>query len=224
MYLHGGLLQRREDRLVCNNNIVRSIDLNLPLFLTVPLWERHGYSLSDIAVTLEFFSAIYLWQTALFFDISPSNSAIKLSFSSPESMVYGSKAIVIRKILRHIRNTYSFNTGASVLDTGRVSHIPPLPVHKIDHDFYHQLLEAVPTEEVDMLGTIQFKRVFTWRSIWVVPMWLEDRALYCVRVVTPEDFQACGRQNKCLSNRPLDVRVGDTRYCGVEEALFFELR
>jgi hypothetical protein len=200
----------------------RVVNLHLPLFLTIPLWKRHGYSMIDIHTTLEFFSSIHLWQCALLYGISASNSAIKLAFATPESMVYGSKAIVIRKIEKVLKQTFDFRQTGSVLDTVRDDHIPPLPLHRLDAATYLQLLLRLPKQPVNMLETIYFDDCYNWNGIQVVPLWMEKDALYCVRIINKTVFSNSGRVRKqCLSNRPLDIVIKENSFAGVEEAMFF---
>jgi hypothetical protein len=232
VYCHEGLSQETEmnynmincKRIICDTNYMftRSLKLHLPLFLTIPLWKRHGYSMSDIHVTLEFFSSIHLWQCALLLGISASNSAIKLAFSTPESMVYGSKAIVIRKIEKILQESFDFDTIGSVLDKIRDDHIPPLPIHSIDTSVFQTLCQYVPTQPFDMLNLIVFDDLFMWNGIKVVPLWIEKGALYCVRIIDRTVFDDSKRVKKdCLSTRPLNIKVGSDHYAGIEEAMFF---
>lgn len=232
-YLHEGLTQQtvlkynlvNSKREITNaeNVFQRNVNLNLPLFLTSPLWERHGYSLADIHTTLEYFSSIHLWQCALLYNISASNSAIKLAFSTPESMVYGSKAIVIRKIEKVLKNNLKFNTcSVSVLDTIRDDHIPPLPIHVLDVKTYQELVDRIPEQPLNMLDTIYFDDFFYWKDIKVVPLWIEQDALYCIRVLELSVFKDSERVKKeSLCNRPLDIVIGDKCFAGVDEAMFF---
>lgn len=231
-YTHSGLTQQttvhynieNSKRHISEKNFVftRVVHLHLPLFLTIPVWKRHGYSMADIHVTLEFFSSIHLWQCALLYGISASNSAIKLAFATPESMVYGSKAIVIRKIEKVLQQTHDFPTSGTVLDTIRDDHIPPLPLHSLDSETYDQLLSHMPPQPVNMLDTIFYKDYFQWKDIKVVPLWIEKEALYCIRIICMDEFRNSERvKTPCLSNRPLDIRVGQMEFAGVEEAMFF---
>jgi len=200
----------------------RTVTLHLPLFLTIPVWKRHSYTLEDIHCTLEFFSSVHLWQCALLFGISASGSAIKLAFSTPESMVYGSKAIVIRKIEKIIQNQYDFPKKGSVLDTVRDDHIPPLPLHRLDTVTFENLMSYLPQKPVCMLETILIQDYVTWKDIMIVPLWIEKEAVYCIRIVLQTVFSGSDRmQNTCLSTRPLQIQIGDTLYAGLEEAMFF---
>ena len=61
MYTNKGLTQistmyyNKSEKTSSNSssNITRTVTLHLPLFLTIPLWIRHGYSMKDIHTTLE---------------------------------------------------------------------------------------------------------------------------------------------------------------------------
>ena len=215
-----------EDEFKPQQNVFeRIVRLNLPLFLTVQVWQRHGYTLNDIKTTLEYFPAIHLWQCALLHGISASNSAIKLAFSTPESMVYGSKAIVIRKIEKMISQNYQFsNIYPSVLDVLREDHIPPIPIHPLNELEWYKLTSLLPTTPLtNLLETIYYKNYFQWKDIFMVPLWVEKEAIYTIRIVTEKTFNTSGRTQNTISTRPLDIRIGNDVYCGVEEACFFYL-
>lgn len=231
-YTHDGLIQQTELYYKIQNNrrcetdmdhvFDRRVKLHLPLFLTVPLWKRHGYTVPDILNTLGYFSAIHLWQCALLFGISTSSSAVKIAFSTPESMVYGSKAIVIRKIKRAIQQNFDFPPRGSVLDSVRDDHIPPLPIHSIDKDMYDAMAVAMPKTVSHMLGAIGVGVLFDWMDILVAPLWIEKGALYCVRVVEKAVFLESNRnRHDRLSNRPVHIVVDGREYAGLEEAMFF---
>lgn len=230
-YDHEGLTQHTELTYNIDDNAKRernqdwvfrrSIDLHLPLFLTIPVWKRHGYTQQDIRTTLSYFHSIHLWQCALLFGISASNSSIKLAFATPESMVYGSKAIVTRKIERHLFATYDFPDAGSTLDIYRDDHVPPLPLHTLDSRTYAEMSAMVP-ENIDMLGVIEYPSSIRWRDIDIVPLWIEQDALYCIRIVALDVFKDSGRvRTPSLSNKPLDVLVDGVLFAGVEEAMFF---
>jgi hypothetical protein len=226
--LFGGLVQRTlveydldESRRVPGKTFRRVIELTLPLFLTTELWERHDYSISDIRTTLEYFSAIHLWQCALLHGISASNSAIKLAFSTPESMIYGSKAIVIRKIEKLVSKQFSENS-PSVLDTLTLDHIPPIPVHSITHNQWVELSNILPKKPVNLLDTLHYTGSFKWKNIILVPMWLEKNSIYSIRIIPLSIFNASGRIKKpSLSNKPLSIIVNGELFAGLEEACFF---
>lgn len=196
--------------------------LNLPMFLTPTTWKRHEFTLEDVVSTLDSFSAISLWQLALMYDIAPSSSAIKLSFSNPEAMVFGSKAIVIRKIVSTMLKIHSFSNGKSVLDTQRVSHTPKIPIHKIENTMYDEMIRILPSDRIDVTSETVFERVLKWRDITIVPLWIEDDAIYAIRVVGVDVFLYSGRsQNICLSTMPVLIRCHDgTYYAGIDEAIF----
>ena len=228
--LHAGLTQQTylqyeldsDMKRVPGTTFERYITLHLPLFLTIELWERHEYSLSDIRTTLKFFSAIHLWQCALLYGISPSNSAIKLAFSTPESMVYGSKAIVIKKIEKLLlAEKYKFVHCESILDTIRHDHIPPLPLHYLSMENWTYLQKLIP-DNVNLSETITYSGKLDWKDISVVPFWYEKKAIYTVKIIERSIFEASGRIKKASrANQPYRIIVDGKEYCGVEESCFF---
>jgi hypothetical protein len=204
-------------------SITRVVTLHLPLFLTIPLWVRHGYSLKDIHTTLEYFSSVHLWQCALLYGISTSNSAIKLAFSEQNAMVYGSKAIVIKKIQKVLSSVGIFKNKESVLDTLRDEHIPPLPIHRIHKQMYEELLQGLPPKDhLNLLKPVEFTRYYEWRDIKVVPLWIEKKAIYCIRIVQYEVYCTSGRMSvNSLSHTPIHIIINERKYAGTEEAMFF---
>eukprot|EP01047_Picozoa_sp_COSAG01_P084101 COSAG01_NODE_17905_length_1115_cov_1.334646_2_plen_219_part_01 len=216
VYLNEGLTQTRNAKLYFKKmpkqikNVERHIILNLPLFMTIPVWRRHNYSLSDIRLTLSDFNALHLWQCALLLGIAASNSAIKLAFSTPESMVYGSKAIVINKIQKLLKTNYNFNDdNPSTLDTKRDDHVPPLPIHKLSVTDYHFLKSILPSTMPKLMEVVEYRNYFSWKDIKIVPLWKDKEDLYCVRIVPLTTFENSRSVNfkthKALCHRPLTV-------------------
>ena len=168
---HDGLTQETKSALIHKYpSFHRHVVMHLPLFLTMDVWVRHDYSLIDIQTTLEYFSPKHLWQLALLYGISSSNSAIKLAFSNPETMVYGSKAIVIRKIMKILHDNYTFKQSGSVLDTERKEHIPPIPIHKISENEYKMLLSCLPDSVDNLLDVVEISNKYSWRNIYLAPI------------------------------------------------------
>lgn len=232
VHFHQGLRSRVEfvERLDSGNVVIeKTVDLKLPLFMTLDVWKRHGYSLGDIQTTLEYFSSVHIWQCALMLGISPCSSAIKLSFASPESIVFSSKCIAIKKILRVLKQEGLFDEGVSVLDIARKDHIPPIPVHLVT-DANYQLLDDMIPKKVDHFNPMFYPQVFEWSDIVMVPLWVEGDAIYATRVVAKEEFDRSRRHSGDIqATKPLDIRVGTadhvqsaTMYCGVEEVCFFK--
>ena len=232
--LHEGLIQQTtmtynldEDMKRCpGTTFCRRISFHLPLFLTVEFWKRHEYSLQDIRTTLQFFASVHLWQCALLYGgISPLNSAIKLAFSKPESMIYGSKAIVIKNIIKklHDEQQYSFSDkDPSVLDTLRQDHIPPLPLHKLSAVDWESLVNLTPTEPVDLLSGLTYPYAFAWKDIHLVPLAFEKGAIRAMKIIRSEVFYASGRvKRESMSNQPVAVRIAGQEYCGVDELCLF---
>jgi hypothetical protein len=218
-YTHEGLKQSSTMR---TGEMVRTVHMVLPLFLTLPVWQRHDYSLDDVQVTLDCFSAENLWQCALLLGVTTSNSAVKLSFTTPESLVFSSKAIVIRKLIKLLHDNQFFTSQVSVLDKVRDEHEPPLPIHRLCRSDFELLCSLMPTQPVALLRAIPVVRTFRFKNTDIVPLWVEGGALYCVRVVPADVYQSARKPCRSLSTRPLDIRIGDLEYAGLEEAMFFE--
>ena len=193
----------------------RYFDLKLPSFMTVDMWRRHGYSLTDIRTTLKYFTANDLWQCALHLGIQMSGSSIRLSFSSPVSMVFGSKSIAIKKIM-HKAESFGFGHTNSVLDTSHEDHIPPLPVHTLDRKAWSEMMALFHNRPINYLGVNEFDGTFEWGRVLFLPLWREDEAIYAVRVV--REFHSSVTS---LATSPIDFDVRGERMFGVEESCFF---
>lgn len=196
---------------------------NLPLFLTLPVWKRHEYSSVDIRRTLKVFPCRVLWQLASILNIPISNSAVKISFTSCESMSYGSKSMVVNKIMNHVKKKYKFhNVYKNVLDTKSKQHIPNIPLHTLDNDRFQMLIDLLPKTITSLLDPIYFKKYMVWKDIYIIPIRLETNKIYCARIECREMYNTCIKaQNPSLSNRPLDIRIGDTQYVGLDEVMYF---
>lgn len=197
----------------------QSIKLTLPLFMTIPVWKRHEYSYSDIIETLNYFSSLHLWQCALLFGIVPSNSAIKIAFSTRQSMVFGSKAIVIKKLGKILENI--FEEKPSILDNKR-EHKPPLPIHTISMEKFKEMRNLIPRKKIDMLDKIFVQEYICWKDIKIIPLWLEKDAILCVRIVKENIFHKSPRCKNSISNMPLKVVIHQECYSGLEECMFFK--
>jgi hypothetical protein len=200
----------------------RTVKMTLPLMFSPDVWRRHEYSLEDVIDTLNYFKSIHLWQLAVLLGIPMSSSSVKAAFSSPTAMVFSSKAIVMYKIASHLRKYYTFPT-CSVLDRTHEDHVPPLPVHRIDPKVYTYWKSkcSLDKSHIHMLGE-NVSEVFTWRDIYMLPMWMEHDCIYMIRGVEENVFTACQRESDSLSTRPLMFRCGGVRYFGlIDEAAFF---
>ena len=205
----------------------RTVMMHLPLFLTLDVWQRHQYSLNDIQTTLDYFPPKYLWKLALLFNLCTSNSAIKIAFCAPDAMVYGSKAIVIRKLLKIFKANYEFHKNKNILDMTRVEHIPPLPHHIITYQTYLEILSYLPKnhEDLNLLKPVLVYGKYRWKDIFLAPLGVEHGALYCCRLIRRDIFDKSGknvRSSMCCRPYIIQVDKDPTKYYGVyEEACFF---
>ena len=201
---------------------VRTIQLTLPLFLTLEVWLRHQYTLQDIATTLEYFSVLHLWQCASLFGITISNSAVRCSFGSYGCMTFTSKAVVLKKIIKFLSDL-SFSTGSSVLEITKREHIPPLPLHALPLHDWSELYQLLPTTtHPDLLAILPYQGYWVWRQILVVPLFLEDTDIYAVRIVSKAVYDSSGRnKTHSIAHRPLLFSIQGEIYCGLEECWYF---
>lgn len=201
----------------------RRMQMKLPLLLSPDVWIRHNYSLADVIETLNYYRSIHLWQLAVLLGIQLSSSSVKLSFSTPISMVFSSKAIVMCKIANHLRKYYTFPT-AVVLDKTHEDHVPPLPVNRIPAAEYDHWKQRAPDrQDISMLSDNVIAEPFAWRNVLLAPMWMEGDCVYMIRVVDEPTFVASGREALSLATQPIRFRDHQNRrYCGlVDEAAFF---
>lgn len=121
-------------------HIIRNLKITLPYFLTENMWERYSYSLADIYSTLKDTKSYFLWHLALLEFLPITNSSCKCSTDQLNSIIIGSKQVVISK-LRRLYQTKCHNRKnlPSVLDQ-TTDHIPRLPIVSIsDPAFFEHL-------------------------------------------------------------------------------------
>jgi hypothetical protein len=213
-------------RKICENDdgmcIKRSIRFALPLMMTPEVWMRHNFSLSDVVDVLDCFKANQLWQLAQLLGIPVSSSSVKLGFSSAASIICSSKAIIMEKITKTIRESKHYTFGEqSVLDKTHEDHVPQLPTHYISHNLYsYWKLKVNP---ISMLNENPIGDLFVWKGITLTPIGLEGDHLYMIRVVRKDVFINSNRPNNSLVNRPVSFKLNNlTDYCGlIDEAAFF---
>jgi hypothetical protein len=235
---HAGLLQKTEFYYTLGENgkrclvtnptntqglMRRRMVMNLPLSFSPDTWVRHRYALADVIETLNYFRALHLWQLAVLLGIPLSNSAVKLSFAIPTSMVFSSKAIVLMKIANHLRQYYTFPK-SHVLDKTKEDHVPPLPVHRIPSTMYQEWKLCTPVDktQISMLTQNKIERLLSWNNIQFAPMYMEGDYIYTIRVVSKEIHDQSGREADSLATKPVDILCADKLYCGLyDEAVFF---
>jgi len=196
-----------------------TVQTRSPLFLSVGTWKRHRYSLEDIEKTLYYFSPYLLWQTALLLGVYPVASAVKLSFSEPSSLIYSAKSIVTNKIMKKVQSMECFQGNPTVLDMKREQHVPPIPIHRAEPALFRELEACLPPSIGCLLVPLHVPKIFQWRGVAMVPMWFEDDALYCVRVVPEAAFhQTHLHHSKCITTRPIHLVHPSGTYLALEES------
>ena len=201
--------------------IKRTIRLSLPLMMTPEVWMRHEFSVSDVIDVLDCFKANQLWQLAQLLGIPVSSSSVKLGFSSAASIICSSKAIIMEKIAKTIRERPDFTFGnQSVLEKTHEDHVPQLPVHYISHSLYCDWKAKVNPASMLNMNTID--DLFHWKDITLTPIALERDHLYMIRIVPKSVFIQSNRANNSPVNRPIAFKLNDADYCGlIDEAAFF---
>lgn len=195
----------------------------MPLFMCLSVWRRHRYNANDIRTTLKFFPASFLWKLAMLFSIKISPSALKMSFDGSTSLIYGSKAIVISKVVQKAEPFLLGKGTESVLDTcsARIDHVPPLPLHASSATFMATLVNTL--KSIDHSKRTLLVDPVAWEGIDIIPLSIDNGAMYCTRVVQKSVFDRSERNTQSLCAKPLIyvvVRDG-TQWATVEEAMFF---
>ena len=201
----------------------RTMRLCLQLLFTPEVWVRHQYSLEDVVDTLNYFKSNQLWKLAVLLGIPLSNSSVKISHSSPTSMVFSSKAIVMVKIVAFLRKHYIF-PDKSVLDKTHDDHVPQLPVHHIPASEYYKWKALAPSEPnaISVLKKNTVEEFFDWNGIQMVPMALEGDHIYMIRVVRADVFEKSQRDHHSMAARPFHFLLDDVLFYGcIDESAFF---
>ena len=210
----------------------RDVCFHLPLFLTPSVWKRYGFSLADIKTTIVWNQTEHLYQLGLLHGISPSNSAVKIAFSSRTSLVFSSKAIISKKIVQQLEQRFAEKLAhrlcyfyrfpeESCLDTVRQDHVPALPLVVVSLEVFEYWCKQIPDDFREIDGG-HWKEAWTFKDIQMVPFWIEKGALLMTRIIAKSVFDASGRISDSLATKPIRVTIGrkQKEYCGVEEACF----
>lgn len=199
--------------------------MTLPLMITPEVWLRHGYCLSDIKRTLDSFPAQCITQLALIMGIPVSNKQMKIDFTSDLSRTFNAKANHTNKIMQTLTEKKIFPTEPSILDTERLQHVPPLPLHRIENECYQMLktqwLQSSHVKELDFLQPNYTSRIHHWRQVQWIPIGLENEALLMHRVISWDMFIATGRLHKTMVHKPPVFIIENVTYACLEEACFF---
>jgi hypothetical protein len=196
-----------------------TIRLHLPLFLNPETWVRHSYSKRDIFETLSAFLPVHLWQFALLLNIIPSSSAVSVSFSTNESLIIGSKAIVVKKIENELQN---LDLGSvDQLDKEFEYHIPPIPRHSITSDHFNRVSkDALLCDKSDLLKPLHLENPIALCGCQWVGLKTERKglAVMCSRIVPWSTYVQSGRPFDTMATRPFDIRINGSRFAGTEES------
>lgn len=217
--LHYTLDETGTKRVACEEGkcMRRTVRLRLPLNFNPETWQRHGYSMEDVIDTLNYHGSIHLWQLALQLCVQLSSSSVKLSFTSPTAMNFSSKAIVVFKIAKQLKEFYKFSA-TNRLDKSLIEHVPSIPVHRIPNSTYELWRQHSPLKEqgVSFLSVNERTMLMPWKDIQMLPMWIEQNgSLYLIRVVTPEVMKAAGRMGNSLASSPPSFKCQGNLYYGL---------
>ena len=200
------------------------LQVSLSLFLTIPVWIRHDYSFDDIRNTIRKFDSNSLWKCASLFGIQPSRSSIKLSFSNPTSITFGSKSVVCKKLMKYIINNFhQFSNNQSVITDLNNGHVPPIPSHNLTLVEYNEIVQNLPEIPLNLLSVLHFRKCFQFKDISYVPLWIEANYIYCIRIITEVNYlksREC-RLKSGVGNRPVQIYIKNKLYYGLEESMYF---
>lgn len=131
----------------------------VPEFLSEDLWERHGYSLSDIRKTLDAFPTRVVWQLARSYNCPATNAAARIYCETDLLPTFGSKPTAVGKLLAILRDRHpewagrqSITWNMSKVDDpngdGLVyeaydRHVPGLPVHRVRSAAFESLVANI---------------------------------------------------------------------------------
>lgn len=220
--------------------MVRVMRLHLPLFLQQDTWRRHEYSLRDVAMTLRCFSPLHLWQLGAWEKIMASNSAIKASCASDDSLIYGGRAIIHEKLVKHFQKTYAHPSAHDVLTRPNDPQAPPLPVHRLGAEQFAAYRALLPAPEGNpLLARRRYARALVWRGITVVPVDYEEPPaaqdpgaaarsagadqpyLLMARVISRATYALHYGDPQSIAAHPQMIEVGGEDFCVTEEAFYF---
>lgn len=216
---NGNRVKQEEDQK--QKHVRRVVRMKLPLNCTPQMWSRYNYSIEDVVDTVNPYPPIVLWRLAVMLGIPLSNSSVKLVFSTPTSMVFASKSIVMTKITLKLAEHYQFQP-QSILDKQHPDHVPPMPISRVPTAHYQEWrAHTFPNKKSIRMTQLNYvARVFTWQGITIVPLYMEDNSIFCMRVITEDEFEACGRVSCSMATKPIRFSCQNITYCAlVDEAV-----
>jgi hypothetical protein len=120
--------------------------VHLPLYLLMDFWLTYKYTLDDIAVTLDSYGPFHLWHLAMFWGVPLANQAAKMSHSLRNTVIFGGKATVIKKMMTQIEKVYPCEPGqSSALTHPDDGHNPPNPVMCLLPHFFNNFSNQLTT-------------------------------------------------------------------------------
>lgn len=212
--------------------ITRNITMQLVPYFTPECWERHGYKISDIELTMRQVCSRHLWPVALLYRIALDSSAVKAAFSSETGMVWGAKLAAIRQNINHIaaHNSNVLRTNNPDADKHAIlwhkykdkepQHKPYIPLHPCTDTQYNEYRACIPSGIQYDLTPVP--RIFQWKDIDVVPMRVEQKDLILMTRVVPESvyYQKHGRPYAPVHIPPTVCLPTGERFCLLRESFF----
>jgi hypothetical protein len=207
--------------------------LQVSEFLNSHVWDRHGYSLSDIRQTLDVLPDRLIWQLLVAYNLVITNASTLVAKADEgsdcsETLVCGMKSTALTKIMNEIkrqrpdlaaRPSILWNMARSddPLGDGKTyeltkRHVPSLPLHRI---------AAADYDKVKQYG--KNKQVQAWRSIWVavVEENAEQNLLLMGRVIPWQHYETQFGTPPSMCQQPNKIELGGCTYAFLEESFYF---
>lgn len=171
----------------------------VPEFLTEELWERHGYSLTDVRKTLDAFPHRVVWQLARSYNCPATNAASRVYCETDAQLTYGGRSTAVQKLIMLLKErhpdwegrfsiTWNMNklddpNGDGTFYEAADRHAPNLPVHRITPTAFealaanivgnqqHPVMDPGSNLPPNALESARTARgIFFWRGIMIVPL------------------------------------------------------
>ncbi len=209
----------------------------VPEFLTEELWERHGYSLSDVRKTVDAFPARVIWQLVRSYNYPATNASSRVYCETDTQLTYWGKSTAVQKLLTAIKERHpeweqrpSITWNMSKLDDpngdGRNydacdRHLPGLPVHRLNAGAFETMVANLVPDQKAEAG--KERGIFSWRNIMIVPLELSRSAdmLLVGRVIPWAKYVQGFGMPKSLRSCPNTILAVDGYYALMSETFYF---
>jgi len=202
--------------------IVQNQFTRLPELLNENLWQRHGYSISDIRKTLNAFDERTLWKLILTYSNPATNSSTKIEHDEDFDLKCDGRTSALSKFIKILKDrNKEWDKRPSVTNYGNDKkltsvinvHIPSLPVHTLSENAFLTLKNSLSNK----------RSIYAWKDILVTPFEINPtHDIILMYRVLPWDlyYQIKGLPKK-LTEMPNYFELNGTWYAFMDEAFFF---